>query len=378
MLIAVTTETQAVSVQYLYIPDGRQVRQIANGTTTNYFHDQYNPLAEYDSAAQREVRYTYNLIVDDVVFATRGDSTSWYHKDALGSVMALTDASETVTAEYRYDPFGGIVWRSGSLDNNITYTGRRYDAESGLYYYRGRNYCANNGRFIQIDGYSGEQNSSISLNRYIYCFNDPTCYTDPFGNKPLLIKLFDFSVYHPVWCVGVSITVEGEYESEDCCNDDGKLIEDGDRKLTVTSTLILGLGWGATTQVLGIGVDHSLTGPGFIVEDQQVFHKNDCTGELSLSHYWRPGGVHAAFDVGLSALGVFSGTASLGVNLEFELGYTVSAEKVHVQAGLYVDVMLLKWSAYVATIGTSGSVVPPPPGMSFTQHVPIMEKTWFW
>jgi RHS repeat-associated protein len=177
MLISVTAETQGVSVQYVYIPDGRQTKQVANGTTTNYFHDGNNPLAEYDGGSQRTVRFTYNLLIDDIISAERGDSVSWYHKDGLGSVIALTDVNETTTDEYQYDPFGGIVWHVSNTDNNVVYTGRRLDVETEMFYMRSRFYCNLIGRFNSRDNYR-----DYIGNMYSYCNNQPVTQVDPNGD----------------------------------------------------------------------------------------------------------------------------------------------------------------------------------------------------
>lgn len=55
--------------------------------------------------------------------------------------------------------------------------GRRFDTETGLYYYRARCYSTEIGRFLQIDpiGYKD------SMNLYIYVRNNPTNYTDSQG-----------------------------------------------------------------------------------------------------------------------------------------------------------------------------------------------------
>ncbi len=75
--------------------------------------------------------------------------------------------------------------RDASHPNRILFTGREYDKETGLYYYRARYYNPQIGRFLQTDpiGYTD------GMNWYGYCRNNPVVFADPGGTE-----IMDYSI----------------------------------------------------------------------------------------------------------------------------------------------------------------------------------------
>jgi RHS repeat-associated protein len=106
-----------------------------------------------------------------------------YLKDHLGSV--LNSAASGGKPVYGiYDQNSGNAMSTSNFNEPVTYgfTGREFDAETGLYYSRVRYYDPSIGRFLQQDPYPGKLTRPITVtNRYAYAGNNPIRYRDPSG-----------------------------------------------------------------------------------------------------------------------------------------------------------------------------------------------------
>jgi RHS repeat-associated protein len=107
----------------------------------------------------------------------------FYHPDALGSSNILTDRSGNLVQHYEYATFGQTSYQNNTSAFPVSsrYTGQIADDETGLYYYGGRYYDPQLGRFIQPDPTVPDPTDSQSFNRYSYCRNNPLNQTDPSG-----------------------------------------------------------------------------------------------------------------------------------------------------------------------------------------------------
>jgi RHS repeat-associated protein len=89
------------------------------------------------------------------------------------------DGSGDLLNHIDYDSFGQIIAQSNAgAGDRFTYTGREFDFEINLYYYRARFYDPVLGRFINQDPLGFDAGDP---NLYRYVFNSPLTTTDPSG-----------------------------------------------------------------------------------------------------------------------------------------------------------------------------------------------------
>ena len=167
-------------IEYKHDVAGRRSEKIVDGYATRYVYDGAQVIAEYDGNNNLLRKYIYGPGIDkpvSMIEVADSNATYYYHYDALGSVIALSDSSGDTVQTYEYSVFGEPAVEDANHTNPYMFAGRRYDVEIGLYYNRARYYNPYTGRFLQTDpsGYSD------GMNWYAYCTNSPLGRTDPTG-----------------------------------------------------------------------------------------------------------------------------------------------------------------------------------------------------
>jgi len=169
-----------LSVSYTYYPNGLRKTKTVNGVTTTYVWDGDQLVYESDVTQRKYVRGP--LLAASVV----GSTKTYYLYDDHGNVFVLTDDQYGAPVRvYAYDAFGNQLNIDPTDTNPFRYCGEYWDAETGSYYLRARYYDSSIGRFTQQDTYRGDHKIPLSLNYYIYCYNDPIRYVDSSGNIPI-------------------------------------------------------------------------------------------------------------------------------------------------------------------------------------------------
>jgi len=112
------------------------------------------------------------------------------HRDALGSVRAVTGGAGLKAERALYRPFGEEA--STRFDLSVAmetkgFIGERHDADAGLQYLNARYYDPKLGLFLQPDWWEVTQ-AGVGTNRYSYAFNDPVNLSDPSGHAAVFHK----------------------------------------------------------------------------------------------------------------------------------------------------------------------------------------------
>lgn len=213
------SDTVLRSVQYRFDALGRRIARTVDAdgpagpqpaSVETYVYDGADVWLDANASGAVTARYLHGDGVDEPLARYRpgsgaGSGTHWYLADHLGSVRVLIDASGNVADRLDYDSFGNIVSESVvAVGDRYKFTGREWDAEVGLYYYRARMYSASTGRFTSEDPI-GFAAGDTHLSRYVG--NMPTSYTDPSGLTALTEGIVGYNFGQQIQRAGTAALV---------------------------------------------------------------------------------------------------------------------------------------------------------------------------
>ncbi len=249
---------------YAYDALGRRIARIADADgvadQTRYFYDGWQVVEEQDGAGASRATYVYGRGIDDVLNMQRDGADRYFHNDDLFSVMAVTDAAGVVVERYDYLDYGqpqitdadGTPLAQSAIGNVYLFTGRRFDPESGLYYYRRRYLDPHAGRFTTRDTIGIWGDEANLGNGYTYGASNPATHTDPMGQE--------------IYCAGVSGFIAaalGISGSAMKCTDDCKQPPDEALVICAGGGFGIGTSWGVGdlkgSGCLSIGVNSQIT-----------------------------------------------------------------------------------------------------------------------
>jgi RHS repeat-associated protein len=177
-----------ITIQFAYDPADRCVKRTINQASSYLYYDDWSLIEETNGNDQLLYKYINSDEIDEIVARVKLTEVIYYHQDALGNIVRLTNQLGNVIEQYTYDVFGKATIKNANSSiistsqfaNRFMFTGREIIKEADLYDFRNRVYSPSLGRFLQTDpiGFlSGD------YNLYRYVLNDPVNLTDPAGNK---------------------------------------------------------------------------------------------------------------------------------------------------------------------------------------------------
>ena len=190
----------AIDVALQYDALGRCVYRSDGMTERFHYYDGWRLASVYSDTGSGEALeqwYVHGRGIDEVIASAseaQPDDWTFYHADALGSIVAETtwdSVADTAAIghRYAYGPYGHprLMESDFELRTDLPpphapmFTGRTWDADLGLYNYRTRHYDPTHGRFLSRDQIGLWGDTANLGNPYGYVGNNPWSRTDPFG-----------------------------------------------------------------------------------------------------------------------------------------------------------------------------------------------------
>lgn len=179
----------ATAINYTYNGDGfRVAKSVTTGgvtTATTYVLSSASEpqvLEEVGKTTKDEL-YGLSLIATTPLATT--NVPTYYSYDGSGSVRNVTSATASVLGTYNYDAFGSLRSQTGAK-SEFQLNAQQTDAEDGLIYLRSRYYDPVTGRFLTRDSLPATPAVTQTLNRYVYCNNNPVNEMDISGHYALV------------------------------------------------------------------------------------------------------------------------------------------------------------------------------------------------
>ncbi len=176
---------ETLTVTFTYDPFDRRVRKTVSAASaplreTLFLYDGENLWSESttENGTRKTEHHLSGPALDQwLASQSPGQGLGWSLPDRLGSIRAIAASDGAVLSQQDYASYGAIHPIQGT-PSRLAFTGREWDQETGLYYYRARYYEPGLGSFMGQDPL-GFGAGDFSLSRY--AFNSPVLFSDPLG-----------------------------------------------------------------------------------------------------------------------------------------------------------------------------------------------------
>ncbi len=162
----------------------RRIAQTVDGLTRYTVYDHERAFADFAEDGSLEAAYLFAPGADNILARATDDGLAWYLADQQGTVRDIVDSTGATLDHIDYDSFGAVLAETNPAEGDrFKFTGREYDATTGLYYYRARYYDPQAGRFISEDPLGFNAGDP---NLYRYVGNSPQNASDPLGTTSMV------------------------------------------------------------------------------------------------------------------------------------------------------------------------------------------------
>ncbi len=188
-LVQIDDPFNGLTLNYSYDPLGRRIES-QTPLVTRYFYDGDRVIEEQDFGGVTMATYVHGNYIDELLQMERGGQVYYFHHDDQYSVVAATRSTGLPWERYEYGDFGeprffnpvGGPLTGSNIGNPYLFTGRRWDDESGLYYFRSRYLDPRAGRFLTHDGIGDWGDPANLGSGVVYAGNNPATLLDPSGH----------------------------------------------------------------------------------------------------------------------------------------------------------------------------------------------------
>jgi len=155
------------------------------------------------NTVEAELHFFYDAQSKPAFVEYNGTKYRYIH-NLQGDIVAIVDAAGNPVVEYKYDAWGTILSRTGTMKDNLGYANpfryREYifDNETLMYWLRSRYYYPELHRFISSDSVMGSLYTLGSTKLFAYCCNSPIGFADPQGT-------FAIPIAKAAYTIGVGI-----------------------------------------------------------------------------------------------------------------------------------------------------------------------------
>jgi len=174
--------------RFIYGADHQRIRQANAQGSTSYVNAYYEKVIKNGVTEHHHyILGAVGVIGEQIIRSDGTSATLYFHKDHLGSIETITDATGAVKERFSFDPFGSrrmTNWQpagSSSLGSALTnrgYTGHEQLDNIGLVHMNARLYDPMLGRFLSPDPMVKYPQSTQGFNRYSYTDNNPLSRVD--------------------------------------------------------------------------------------------------------------------------------------------------------------------------------------------------------